>query len=84
MCDIQGEGCTHQIIIQMADCFKCGKKLHQDEVAIYKRIVNRGATEFLCAACLAEKFKVPEEMIYEKIEHFRRQGCTLFSTGNEK
>ncbi len=67
----------------MSNCMKCGRELKHDEVAIYKRMVNRGATEFLCATCLAEKYNITEEFIAEKIEHFKKQGCTLFSTGND-
>lgn len=41
-------------------------------------MVNRGATEFLCIKCLAEYFKISEDLVREKIEHFRKMGCTLF------
>ncbi|MEA4833295.1 MAG: hypothetical protein VB118_11870 [Oscillospiraceae bacterium] len=64
----------------MTLCKKCAKELEHDEIAIYKRMVDRGASEFLCVKCMAEYFGVTEELIREKIEHFRRQGCTLFSS----
>ena len=32
----------------------------------------------MCIACLAKELKVPEKLIYEKIEYFKKQGCTLF------
>jgi len=59
-------------------CLKCGRELSSDEIGIYKRMINRGATEFLCASCLAEKYGVEETFIYNKIEQFRDMGCTLF------
>ena len=59
-------------------CRNCGKELEADEIAIYKRMVNRGATDFLCIPCFAAEFKVSEELIREKIRHFREMGCTLF------
>lgn len=60
-------------------CFHCGRELTPDEIAIYKRMVNRGAEDFLCITCFAEKFNVSEELIREKIVHFKQMGCTLFS-----
>ena len=56
----------------------CGRKLECDEIAIYKRMVNRGATEYKCLTCFAEYYKVTEDLLREKIEHFRNMGCTLF------
>lgn len=62
----------------MANCKNCGKELENDEIGIYKRMVNRGATEYLCIKCLAEYFKISEDLVREKIEHFRNMGCLLF------
>lgn len=59
-------------------CMQCGRELTHDEIAVYKRMVNRGAKEYLCITCFAKKFKVSEELIWEKIEHFKKMGCTLF------
>lgn len=64
----------------MAICNKCGEELHKDEIAIYKRLINRAASEeeMLCKSCLADKLAVSEAIIDEKIKHFREIGCTLF------
>ena len=64
----------------MAICNKCGRELHKDERAIYKRLINRGASEdeLLCKGCLAEHLGVTESVIDDKIKHFREIGCTLF------
>ena len=64
----------------MAVCKQCGKVLISDEIAIYRKLVSRNATEFLCRKDLSVYFGVTEEKIQEKIEQFRRQGCMLFST----
>ncbi len=62
----------------MSACKQCGRTLVPDEIAIYKRLVNRGATEYLCLTCFAEKYRVTEEQLHEKIRFFRNMGCTLF------
>lgn len=59
-------------------CRQCGKPLTQDEVAITRKLIHRGATEFLCIDCLARYFEVRPEDIEERIRHFREMGCTLF------
>ena len=59
-------------------CGNCGRELQPDEIAIYKRLVNRGATSYLCIPCLSAHFRVDESLIREIIRHFRNQGCTLF------
>lgn len=59
-------------------CFRCGAPLSADEIAIYRRIVNRGAEQFLCIHCFAKEFSVEEKLILEKIEQFKKMGCTLF------
>lgn len=65
----------------MTPCNNCKKPLEPDEIALYRRMIFRGAEdgECICIKCLAEKLKVSEEALYEKIEHFRKAGCTLFS-----
>lgn len=63
----------------MNRCKSCGRDLLPDEIGLYKRIVNRGATEYLCMTCLAEKFECSEELLKRKIEHFRNMGCLLFA-----
>ena len=61
-------------------CKKCGKELENDELAIYKRLINRAASndDCLCRQCLAGHLEVPVSAIDEKIEHFKSIGCTLF------
>ena len=59
-------------------CRKCGKTLTYDEIGIHKKMINRGATQFFCLACLAAYTGSTEERLRERIEHFRKQGCLLF------
>lgn len=62
----------------MSECIKCGKKLTFDEIGLHKKMVNRGATEYMCITCISQHFKISEENLRDKIEYFRRTGCTLF------
>ena len=65
----------------MAQCFQCGGQLTADEIAVYRKMVNREADKFLCKACLARYFDVPVEKIDQKIQQFKRIGCLLFVQG---
>lgn len=64
----------------MSNCIKCGKEnLEPDEIAIYKKMINRGATEFMCIDCLADYYKVSRKAIEERIKFYRESGtCMLF------
>ena len=62
----------------MAQCYECDRKLTGDEIAVYRKLVNRMADRFLCKTCLAAYFEVPEEKIDQKIEQFKQIGCLLF------
>ncbi len=60
-------------------CALCGRPLTPDEVAVTKKLVNRGAASFFCVDCLAARFDVTPDDIRERIAYFRASGCTLFS-----
>ena len=62
----------------MLTCITCGRPLEKDEVALTRKLINRGATQYLCIDCLAKKFEVTREDLEKKIEEFRQMGCTLF------
>ena len=62
----------------MTQCFQCGRQLIADEIAVYRKMVNRSADRFLCKTCLAAYFGVYEDKIDKKIEQFKRIGCLLF------
>ncbi len=59
-------------------CCKCGETISNDEVAITKKLINRGTDKFFCIKCLANSFGVKELDIIEKIKQFKQMGCTLF------
>lgn len=59
-------------------CMKCLRPLTYDEVALHRKMVNRGAREFMCITCLADYFKVSEDALRERIDYFKKTGCTLF------
>ena len=59
-------------------CLQCGRLLETDEIALTKKMINRGASQFFCLSCLASHFDVPEENLRQKIREFREMGCTLF------
>lgn len=59
-------------------CRQCGADLTRDEVGLTKKLINRGATEFLCYGCMAAHFAVTVEVLRQKAAEFREMGCTLF------
>lgn len=63
----------------MAACRDCGRELTSDEIGLHKKMINRGATEFLCLTCLAAFFHCDEALLLKKMEQFREQGCVLFA-----
>ncbi len=67
----------------MHRCTKCGKVLTRDEIGLHLKVVSRRAESFLCPACLAEKWDVPESEMRDMIERFRRAGCSLFDQKEE-
>ena len=67
-----------QLSRNQAACIRCGRALSHDEVAITKKLINRGTQEFFCVPCLAARFKISEKDVYGLIENFKAAGCSLF------
>ena len=67
----------------MSRCENCQRELTGDETGLYRRLIWRGASTFLCIDCLSEKLGVSTELLRNKIEQFRRQGCTLFAQSRD-
>lgn len=63
----------------MNECIKCKRELSHDDIALYKKLVTRAATEFMCEECLADYYSVSVELLEKKKKEFKEQGCTLFS-----
>lgn len=59
-------------------CHGCKKPLSADEIAMTKKLVNRGAKTYYCIDCMAKMFGVERKDIEEKIIYYKRMGCTLF------
>ena len=64
--------------IDASRCLRCGRALAPDDIGAHRKLVNRGATAFICVRCLAGFLGVTELFLREKIEYFRASGCTLF------
>lgn len=62
----------------MLTCARCGREIGRDEVGLTRKLVNRGATQYLCYECLARTFEVTREELERKVREFREMGCTLF------
>lgn len=63
----------------MEYCITCEKELAPDDIGFHKKMVNRGAEEFMCIECLSDYFGLSVEKAHEMIERFREQGCMLFA-----
>ena len=60
------------------NCMKCGRALEDDEIALHRKLINRGAKEFMCLDCLAAYYATTVERLRDMIRRFRADGCTLF------
>lgn len=61
------------------ECIICGKKnLDKDTVGINKKLLGKNISNFYCMECLADYLECSVEDLYEKIEEFKEEGCTLF------
>lgn len=60
-------------------CTKCGAALESDDIAIYRKLVMRGAETFWCMDCLAAHLGCTRSAIEKLIAYYRHSGeCTLF------
>ena len=59
-------------------CVRCGAPLMKDDVAMTRKMINRGAESFYCLPCLADHFELTVDILREKIKEFKAMGCTLF------
>lgn len=63
---------------QIMHCDQCGKELTTNEIGLTKKLISRKALEFLCMDCLASYLGTTREILEEKIEQFKEEGCDLF------
>lgn len=60
-------------------CKDCAAPLFDDDIAVYRKLVFRGAEEFCCIGCLAKTFGCTAEAIERLIAYYRESGkCALF------
>ncbi|MGN0794235.1 MAG: hypothetical protein ACI4MG_07175 [Aristaeellaceae bacterium] len=62
----------------MEMCMACGKPVTRDEMAMTRKLINRGADRFLCIPCLARRFEASEQELLERMQDYKAMGCTLF------
>ena len=60
------------------NCPECNKPVEPVAAALTYKIVGPQATESLCLACLAAKFKTTEERLLDAARRYRDGGCVLF------
>ena len=60
-------------------CMRCRKNLKSDEIALYRKLIWREASEYLCIECLAGDLSSTPERLNQLIDYFRtKQKCCLF------
>ncbi len=59
-------------------CPSCQKPVEPVAVALTRKIVGPHATEVLCLACLAAKFRTTEARLLDAARRYRDGGCVLF------
>lgn len=62
----------------MKKCKECNKELVKDEIALCKKLLGKNTKQFLCIRCLSEYLDTDQELLLQKIEQFKEEGCTLF------
>ena len=65
-------------VADQARCIRCSAVLLKDEIALTRKLVNRGADKFYCLRCLADHYGLSEDILRQKIAYFKAMGCTLF------
>ncbi len=60
-------------------CAFCDKdNLSNDEIGLTKKLIDKNPSKYYCIDCMAEYLDVTVEELYDKIEEFKDEGCTLF------
>lgn len=65
--------------INVETCIRCGVPVSGDAQAMTRKLINRGAQQFMCISCLARHFDTDEAEILERMQYFKDMGCTLFA-----
>ena len=59
-------------------CIQCRRPVTRDEMAMTRKLINRGTTTWLCLSCLAQRFDATLQELTERMQAFKDMGCTLF------
>ena len=62
----------------MKKCTNCNKELEKDEIALCKKLLGKKTKQFLCINYLSEYLNTDQDLLLQKIEQFKEEGCTLF------
>lgn len=62
----------------LSQCITCGQHVTSDEMAMTRKLINRGAEQFYCLPCLARRFDATLPQLLERMQAFKDMGCTLF------
>jgi DNA-directed RNA polymerase subunit RPC12/RpoP len=61
------------------ECIACGKKnLDKNTIGLNKKLLGKDITNYYCMDCLADYLECTLDDLYDKIEEFKDEGCTLF------
>jgi uncharacterized protein YlaI len=61
------------------ECIICGNLIDSKNViGINKKLLGSNIKNFYCMDCLADYLEVTVDDLYDKIEEFKEEGCTLF------
>ena len=65
--------------MKRTDCVSCGRTgLDKNTVGKNKKMLGTQIRTFYCMDCLADYLGTTTEALWEKIEEFKDEGCTLF------
>ena len=60
-------------------CKDCGRILESDEIALYRKLICREASDYACIDCLSSGISSTPERLRDLIRYFReKQKCCLF------
>lgn len=59
-------------------CSHCKREVSKTEIGLTKKLLGKNTTNFLCLKCLSSYFNVDENLLKEKVEQFKKSGCSLF------
>ena len=58
---------------------RCEAALTGDEIALYRKLIFRGAERFLCLDCLAEDCSTTRDRLEQLADYYHKTGiCSLF------